>query len=117
MTRLGSNPSIAIERVGFRPKRVAIGGKVEVTFALTSRSKSRQELLVDLRVHFVKANGKTSPKVFKVKRVGLDPAGKLEVSTRVSVAVHTTRKPYRGRHAVEVLVNGVAFPAGSFQVV
>lgn len=113
----GSKPSIGIEGVAFRPKRVAIGGKVEVTFELESRSKSRQELLVDLRVHFVKANGKASPKVFKVKRVVLNPAARLRVSTQVSLAVHTTRKPYPGRHAVEVLVNGVAFQAGFFHVV
>jgi hypothetical protein len=43
--------------------------------------------------------------------------GRLDLATRVSLAVHTTRKPQPGRHRVDVLVNGAAMPAGSFDVV
>ena len=35
----------------------------------------------------------------------------------VSLAVHTTRRPRPGTHAVEVVVNGAATPIGSFEVV
>ena len=38
------------------------------------------------------------------------------VSGRVSLAVHTTRKPYPGRHPVEVQVNGIPYPLGAFLV-
>ena len=102
-----------------------MGGTVSVSFAVRSTvraARSRgpegapQDLLVDLAVHFVKANGRTSPKVFKLKRVALAPGAKVQLATRVSLAVHTTRKPNPGTHAVEVLVNGLAFPIGSFEV-
>jgi hypothetical protein len=76
-----------------------------------------QDLLLDLRVHFVKANGNGSPKVFKSTRIELPARGKVELSTSVSLAIHKTRKPRPGRHEVEVLVNGEAIPAGAFDVV
>jgi hypothetical protein len=47
----------------------------------------------------------------------LPPQGKVELQTSISLAVHTTRMPRPGIHAVDVLVNGKALHAGSFRVV
>ncbi len=113
----GKKPLVAIEDVRFQPKRVSIGGQVSVTFVLRSTSRTSQDLLVDLAVHFVKANGNGSPKVFKLERVELPARGRVALATKVSLAVHTTRKPRPGRHAVDVLVNGEAMRAGSFEVI
>ncbi len=112
----GEKPAIDVEKVRFEPRRVAIGESVLIRFTLRSRSRTPQNLLVDAAVHFVKANGKAAPKVFKLKRVLLPPRGEVELETRISLAVHTTRKPRPGTHAVDVLVNGVATPVGSFEV-
>jgi hypothetical protein len=87
-----------------------------MSFGLRSTSRAVQDLLVDVAVHFVKARAKTSRKVFKVKRVALPPRGEVELRTTISLAVHTTRKPNPGKHAVDVVVNGKAFRAGSFYV-
>lgn len=88
-----------------------------MSFMLWSKSLKPQDLLVDAAVHFVKANGNGAPKVFKLKRIVLPPRGMMEMQTRISLAVHTTRKPRPGLHAVDILVNGVALPAGSFEVI
>jgi hypothetical protein len=88
-----------------------------MSFVLRSRSRTPQDLLVDAAVHFVKANGKGSPKVFKLKRIVLPPRAQEEIQTRISLAVHTTRKPRPGVHVVDVLVNGVAIRAGTFDVI
>jgi 3-methyladenine DNA glycosylase AlkC len=113
----GKQASISLEKVRFDPVRVAIGGRVSIQFTLRSKSREQQEILVDIAVHFVKARGKTAPKVFKVKRIMLAPQGKVELQTSISLAVHTTRVPRPGIHAVDVVVNGKALRAGSFQVV
>lgn len=112
----GKTPSITIEDVRFEPRRVAIGGRVAVAFALRSTARSTQSLLVDLRVFFVKASGAASPKVFKLERVELPPGGRAELAKSISLAVHTTRTPRPGRHQVEVLVNGAPLPLGWFDV-
>ncbi len=113
----GKKPSVAIEDVRFQPKTVAIGGRVSVSFTLQSTARTSQNLLVDLVVHFVKAKGSGSPKVFKLKRIELPARGKAELQTTVSLAIHTTRKPRPGTHAVDVIVNGEALRAGAFEVV
>lgn len=113
----GGKARVSLEDVRFEPRRVAIGGRVSVRFALCSRSRQAQELLVGLAVHFVKARGVGAPKVFKLERVSLAPRAAVELATTVSLAVHTTRVPRPGRHRVDVLVNGAVLPAGSFVVV
>jgi 3-methyladenine DNA glycosylase AlkC len=113
----GEEASVGLEEVELDPPRVAVGGRVAIRFGLRSRSRRPQDLLVDLAVHFVKENGKASPKVFKLKRVRLPPRGRTAFEKGISLAVHTTRVPRPGLHAVEVLVNGRALAAGSFEVV
>lgn len=113
----GRAPSVSLEDVRLDPPRVAIGGHVRVAFALRSTARTAQDLLVDLAIHFVKASGRGAPKVFKLERVALPARGRVELHKRVSLAVHTTRRPSPGRHAVDVLVNGHALRAGTFDVV
>ena len=111
----GTKAAVAVENIRFDPPRVKIGKRVTMHFAVRSTSSKAQELLVDVRVHFIQARG-TSAKVFKIKRVTLPARGTVELSTSFSLAVHTTRVPRPGAHVVEVIVNGVAYPAGSFEV-
>ena len=112
----GRKAVVAVRAVAIAPARVAIGKRVSIAFTLHSRSRTAQDLLVDLAVHFVKANGRSAPKVFKLKRVTLAAGSHEPFTTSVSLAVHTTRTPYPGRHAVEVVVNGQTTPLGAFVV-
>ena len=109
--------AVVIEDVSFVPKRVPIGGKVTVSFVVRSKSREPQDLLVDLAVHFVKARGNSSKKVFKLKRVLLPARGAVELRNTISLEVHTTRTPQPGNHAVDALVNGASFNLGSFDVI
>lgn len=111
----GQRPQVSIEEVTFRPRRVRIGERVTMRFGLESTSERHQTLLIDVAVHFVKARG-VAPKVFKVGRIALGPHERVELKTSFSLAVHTTRVPRPGRHAVDVIVNGRATRAGSFDV-
>jgi 3-methyladenine DNA glycosylase AlkC len=113
----GKQAAVSVEAVEFLPRRVAIGDRVQLSFVLCSQSRVRQDVLVDLAVHFVKAGGRTAPKVFKLKRLQLPPGGRVALQSRISLAVHTTRVPRPGRHAVDVLVNGQARRVGSFDVI
>lgn len=111
----GKKAAVSIEHIRFDPPRVKIGQRVSMQFVLRSKSAKAQGLLVDVAVHFVQARG-TSAKVFKIKRITLPARGSVELSTSFSLAVHTTRVPRRGTHAVEVIVNGQTYPAGSFEI-
>jgi 3-methyladenine DNA glycosylase AlkC len=113
----GGRPAVTFRSVRIRPRRVAIGGAVTVELTLRNAADRAQDLLVDLAVHFVKATGRTSPKVFKVARARLGPGEEVTLRKVVSLAVHTTRRPRPGRHAVDVLVNGQRRRVGTFDVV
>jgi 3-methyladenine DNA glycosylase AlkC len=112
----GQAPRVSVEAVAFTPRRVQIGGRVAMKFGLKSTSARPQQLLVDVSVHFVKARGVSAPKVFKLGRMTLGPHERVDLKTTFSLAVHTTRVPRTGRHYVDVIVNGRAVRAGSFEV-
>jgi 3-methyladenine DNA glycosylase AlkC len=112
----GAAPKVRVERVKLSPRQARIGGSVALSFAVTNTARRKQSLLVDYRVHFVKADGSTSPKVFKLKTLELAANETAQLSSKISLRQMTTRKHYPGEHHVEVIVNGVAFPAGSFVI-
>ncbi|MBK6463687.1 MAG: DNA alkylation repair protein [Myxococcales bacterium] len=112
----GARPRLRVAKVRFEPPRTPIGGKVRVTFTLVSEATAAQALRVDLAVLFVKARGDARAKVFNVARVELDAGARVELAKTVSLAVHSTRVPRPGVHAVEARVNGAAFSLGDFVV-
>lgn len=98
------------------PKRVVIGGTATITFDITNTDSRQQRALVDFRIHFIKANGSSSPKVFKLKIVNLKPRETVRLSKTVSLAEMTTRKHYPGTHQVDVIINGTAQVLGKFEL-
>jgi hypothetical protein len=86
--------------------RVALGGEVTLTLELGSCGAQAQELEIDYVVHYVKADGGTSPKVFKGWRVELPARGSSTLVKRHALRPVTTRRHFCGRHRVQVQVNG-----------
>ena len=97
-------------------KDTGLGGRVTIEMSLTNPSTDDAGALVDLRVHFVKANGSTSPKVFKGKELQLAPGESGAVRKTISVAQHSTRTHHPGTHVVDAIVNGATRPIGAFEV-
>ena len=113
----GGEPKVSIGNVTIRPKRVVMGNSVEIAFEVTNTDTRSQHMLVDFRVHFVKANGKTSPKVFKLKAIELAPRETMQMGKAISLAEMTTRKHYTGAHKVDVVLNGHTKPLGKFELI
>ena len=113
----GQATAAVVRDVRVAPAVVPIGESVTFTVGLTNQGSTTERLLVDLRVHFVKANGRPSPKVFKLKELDLAPHASAELTKTISLAQHTTRTHYPGTHRAEVLVNGRASVAHLFEVV
>ena len=108
--------AVSVRAVHVTPAVVPIGASVTFDVEVANQGSSKEQLLVDLRVYFVKANGKPSPKVFKLKELELDPQTSARLTKTISLAQHTTRTHYPGRHRVEVLVNGRASGIGEFDL-
>lgn len=112
----GADSPVTIRGVTVTPKEVEIGEKVRIEIELENPSEEEARALVDLRVHFVKANGSTRPKIFKGAELALRAGGFALVRKSVSLAQHSTRKHYPGAHRVEVMLNGTAHPGDEFEV-
>lgn len=99
-----------------KPARVAVGGEVQLTLALTSRARTEQALLIDYAVHHVKADGTTAPKVFKGWELQLAAGAELVLTKRHSLKPVTTRTYYSGHHRVVIQLNGAAVAEAAFNL-
>lgn len=112
----GKEAAVTIRAVSLQPKQPRIGSSIQIGFNLSSAAKRSQRVVVDLRIHFVKANGKTSPKTFKLKTLDLARQDTVQLGKKISLAQQTTRTHYPGKHQVEAIVNGRAIPLGAFEL-
>ena len=87
-------------------RRVRIGETIELRLQLVSTSPRVQKLAIDYVVHHVKANGQTTPKVFKAWVIELGPLESRGLRKSHSMKAVTTRVYYPGRHAIELRING-----------
>lgn len=113
----GHASHLTIKHVNITPSKVTRGDAVKVAFDVINGECDDQSALIDVRIHFVKANGQSSPKVFKLKTVKLAPGETAQLAKRISLQEMTTRKHYCGEHTVEVLLNGRPQLLGSFHLV
>lgn len=112
----GASADVVIGQHSITPERAVIGGTLAVAFDVTNNTAQPQRVLVDFAVHYVKANGQSRAKVFKLKTVDLAANETQRVGKNISLAEMTTRKHYPGLHRVDAILNGRALPLGSFEM-
>lgn len=98
------------------PASIRLGEELRFGVSIGSTSADEQALVVDYALHFVKANGETRPKVFKLKRLTLAPHASVDLAAGVSFAQMSTRRHHPGAHRLEILINGVVCAQGAFEV-
>lgn len=108
---------VKIKNVAISPAKAHIGEAIQVSFDVANLGDFITALMVDFSIHFIKANGKANPKVFKLKAVELEPQKSHKFSKKVSLKVMTTRTLYFGTHKVEAIINGQNHGIGSFELV
>ena len=96
--------------------RARVGETIDLQVSLASGASEPQDLVVDYAVHHVRANGSTSPKVFKGWKLLLAPGELRTLNKRHSLRPVTTRTLYPGAHRVELLVNGCALASATFEL-
>lgn len=91
----------------------------DLVFGLTVRNEdgSKLQLMIDYAVHHRRANGSTSPKVFKWKTMTLEPGAAAAIEKRHSIRPITTRRYYGGAHRIVVLINGEPAADAAFELV
>jgi len=99
-------PKISIASFSLNPSQLSVGDTLEFSFNIISEKPHNQSFVVDYAVHHIKANGKLSPKVFKLKNITLGQGENLSITKKHSLRKITTRTYYPGQHIIEILING-----------
>ena len=107
---------ISVTPIQLSKEIVLVGDTLEFSIELSSESSEEQELLVDYAVHFKKANGSLSPKVFKWTQFTLGPREVRTLAKKQSFKVVSTRVLYPGEHQIEILINGASQRTVSFEL-
>jgi len=102
-----ANPDIEINNFKFERNSCRIGEDVYFSFELISMEK--QLLMIDYSVIFLKANGSTSSKIFKLVKREFSENETVSFKKKQSFKHYTTRTIYPGIHFIELQINGERF--------
>jgi len=126
MVKAGDNQALAllgygeaqvkVENLTISPLEVSMGEEIEFSFDLISDSDDSQALMVDYAMHFVRANDKTSVKVFKLKKLDLAPGDTIAIRKKHSFKAISTRRYYPGTHTIAIQVNGTVIAEADFEL-
>ncbi len=102
-----ASPKLTVTDFELNPKTVKKGGQIH--FSLNISSQEKQRLMVDYIIHFMKNNGETAPKVFKLKKLDHETGDAVSIKKKHSFKQISTRKYYPGAHALELQINGKSY--------
>ena len=112
----GDAGNVTLMNGSVMPESPKMGESVQIAFDLKNEEDEKRRYMVDFRVHYIKANGKASPKVFKLKSTTLAGGEVGSFQKKVALKEMTTRKHYPGLHKVDVIINGRIEPLGEFEL-
>jgi len=116
---LGYPQNIQINVINLRVNQSTcqLGDEIEFSFEIKSSSANKQNLMVDFIVHYMKANGKTAPKIFKLSKKSIPANRCVRFNKKISFKPISTRKYYFGRHEIEIQINGMKYGKVEFEVI
>lgn len=97
--------------------RVDVPGELGFEVEVRNSGDASARFAVDYVVHYRKANGTTSPKVFKLATATLEPGESRRFVRTHAFRPLTTRVHHPGGHALQVQVNGRLSEPTTFDVV
>jgi len=111
-----AKPQVSLKKLEISTPFVQFGDAVCFNIALQTTSSKDQDLIIDYALHHRKANGKTSPKVFKWKTLTLRAGDSLQAERKHAIRQISTRAYYGGEHRVEILINGESMGMAAFEL-
>jgi 3-methyladenine DNA glycosylase AlkC len=108
--------NIEVTAISFSKKPITIGDNITLKTSVKNKSDSTQTLLIDYLVHYMKANGKQSAKVFKWAKKTIKPGQEIQLESKHSFRQMSTRKHYPGDHKIQLQINGTVYQSTHFQL-
>ena len=110
-------PEVMLSSLELDRDTIDFGETLRISAELVSTSNKPQDLVIDYVVHHQKANGKTTPKVFKWATLRLKGGEQKRLEKTHALRPITTRVYYSGRHVIELQANGQRLGQCAFTLV
>ncbi len=107
--------ALSVANLTLDKQALSIGEALRFTFELKVETEAPHQVRLEYKVYYVKANGKSAPKVFQIREGLFDPGSHL-ISRKHSFEDRSTRKHYPGAHQIALIVNGVEMATASFNL-
>ena len=108
---------IEVEALQLSKNKLKIGEGFTFTFEINNTDKTHLTLRLEYIIHFMKSNGSTSPKIFKITESIFASETKKQLVRKHRFANLTTRKHYVGKHQLTIVVNGDVKKSVEFELI
>jgi hypothetical protein len=105
---------VAVNGPRLDQETLTVPGELTFAFEISNSGTEEVKLAVDYLVHYQKANGSQSAKVFKISTLTLAPGERRSLSKRHAFRQMTTRVHHPGLHALELQINGAVHGRAEF---
>ncbi|MCG9873917.1 MAG: hypothetical protein MH321_03915 [Leptospiraceae bacterium] len=112
-----SSISIKIQNFKISKLKFKLNEILTMDFEIESKEAKVENLVIDYVIHFMKANGKTKEKVFKLKNSNIKPKEKLQIQKKHKLIDTAGRTHYPGKHILELQINGKRYGRQEFEMI
>lgn len=113
---VSSEIEIELKVFSIAKKKYRINDTIEIQFEIESKAKKEESLIINYVIHFVKSNGKTKEKVFKLKKSSIKPRELIPISKKHKLINTSGRTHFPGRHMIELQINGKRYGKVEFNL-
>ena len=112
----GRPASVVVKALSRSAATLLVGEDLHFSFVVQHRKRQPLALRLEYGVDFVKANGKTSRKIFQITEGLFAPNQSRRFERKHRFRDFTTRRHYAGHHRLVILVNGQTFAETSVRL-
>ncbi|MHA2030468.1 MAG: DNA alkylation repair protein [Candidatus Kariarchaeaceae archaeon] len=100
------DPPVEILNFTLQNEKIQIGEKLSFEFDIENRSEQPVNLMIDFIIYFMKHNGRSKPKVFKLAKKQIEANKIVHLTKSHAITQLSTRKIYPGDHQLQLQING-----------
>ncbi|MEI6222683.1 MAG: DNA alkylation repair protein, partial [bacterium] len=107
--------SPAVDQVQLTVHTTQVAPHKELQFTVEFKSTTQQKLMIDYRIHYMKASGRQAIKVFKLAIKNAKSGETIRITSKQSFRKISTRKHYPGKHCIDIMINGEVYEQQEFE--
>ncbi len=101
-------------KLSLNSNEVIFGNSLEFEVEINSKEKRTLSIMIDFIIYYQKANVSLAPKVFKLTSKKIKPNEVITLKKKHKFADFSTRKHYKGKHKIPIVINGKVYDKHSF---